>query len=151
MGSGSWPTRPSPTAATGVWPCRSTVRGTRWIGVSSGGDRATRSLPGGPSAAGRWSGCRGRATARDHRTEMRPRRCRRRRFPAHWPLPSQGEGSGAGWRGRGDGPKPRGRAGQFSSGCRVEAESAYRAISSAVEHLPYKEIVTGSIPVSPIL
>ena len=25
------------------------------------------------------------------------------------------------------------------------------AISSAVEHLPYKEIVTGSIPVSPIL
>ena len=25
-----------------------------------------------------------------------------------------------------------------------------RAISSAVEHLPYKEIVTGSIPVSPI-
>ena len=26
-----------------------------------------------------------------------------------------------------------------------------RAISSAVEHLPYKEIVTGSIPVSPIL
>ena len=24
------------------------------------------------------------------------------------------------------------------------------AISSAVEHLPYKEIVTGSIPVSPI-
>ena len=26
----------------------------------------------------------------------------------------------------------------------------HRAISSAVEHLPYKEIVTGSIPVSPI-
>ena len=26
----------------------------------------------------------------------------------------------------------------------------HRAISSAVEHLPYKQIVTGSIPVSPI-
>ena len=34
--------------------------------------------------------------------------------------------------------------------CRDQAESARGAISSAVEHLPYKEIVTGSIPVSPI-
>ena len=35
-------------------------------------------------------------------------------------------------------------------GCRLQAELPGRAISSAVEHLPYKEIVTGSIPVSPI-
>lgn len=38
----------------------------------------------------------------------------------------------------------------LESACRVQAESAGRAISSAVEHLPYKQIVTGSIPVSPI-
>ena len=65
------------------------------------------------------------------------------------PSPGRGGGSIRGWRGRGDGPKPKVTVLQSSSGCRVEAESAHRAISSAVEHLPYKEIVTGSIPVSP--
>ncbi len=33
----------------------------------------------------------------------------------------------------------------------LRQNSLHRAISSAVEHLPYKEIVTGSIPVSPTL
>ena len=89
-------------------------------------------------------------TTRGPRRGKRPRRCHRRWFPRHWPLPSRGEGSEAEWLGRGDGPAPRIRTGQVGSGCRVEAESAHRAISSAVEHLPYKEIVTGSIPVSPI-
>ena len=36
-----------------------------------------------------------------------------------------------------------------AKGHSAQARWELRAISSAVEHLPYKEIVTGSIPVSP--
>ena len=44
----------------------------------------------------------------------------------------------------------------FGAAVRTQADALGQnlpggAISSAVEHLPYKEIVTGSIPVSPIL
>ena len=66
------------------------------------------------------------------------------------PPPARGAGSIQGLRGHADGPTPRVTVRQSGSECRAEAESAPRAISSAVEHLPYKEIVTGSIPVSPI-
>ena len=54
------------------------------------------------------------------------------------------------WRGHGLGRRPRTQRSTTDPDCRDQAELARRAISSAVEHLPYKEIVTGSIPVSPI-
>ena len=47
-------------------------------------------------------------------------------------------------------PEATALEGQPDPACRDQAELKGRAISSAVEHLPYKEIVEGSIPSSPI-
>ena len=152
--AGTKPVRsmPAPAAAgstPGAPSCRSPDHGTRSSDAGAGVGRATRSSPTGPSASRLGIECRGPGRARGRLPEKRQLRCSRRSIPATSWRSSRLECRGPQWRGHGLGRRPRTQHSTTDPACRDQAELARRAISSAVEHLPYKEIVTGSIPVSP--